>query len=177
MPEHLMRPTTDLVLGLARLASRLPPNSRMVEIGSYRGESAVIFLMAGVAHIYCVDPWEPGYDVMDSTSFLDFEDVERGFDQRMAHSLYADKFTKMKMTSSEAAGHFDGAYLDAVYIDGNHQEAAVAEDIRLWLPKIRPGGVIAGHDFDTWRGVQRAVEAALGRPDEIFEDSSWMKRV
>jgi hypothetical protein len=37
--------------------------------------------------------------------------------------------------------------LDFVYIDGNHQEEFVSEDIVNYFPKVRSGGVIGGHDF------------------------------
>ncbi len=47
--------------------------------------------------------------------------------------------------SVDAAAFYDDASLDLVYIDADH--ARVAEDITAWLPKLRPGGLLAGHDF------------------------------
>jgi hypothetical protein len=49
--------------------------------------------------------------------------------------------------SEEAVGAFPNDSLDFVYIDANHEFNAVLQDIRGWFPKVRPGGVLAGHDF------------------------------
>jgi hypothetical protein len=49
--------------------------------------------------------------------------------------------------STEAAKDFADNSLDFVYIDGNHDFAHTTEDINAWLPKIRPDGMICGHDY------------------------------
>merc|ERR1712060_898593 len=73
--------------------------------------------------------------------------------------------------------------LDLAFLDGDHSEEALAADIRAWAPKVKSGGVLAGHDYQpvqTWgdgegersaaspddlrkgpRGVVAAVNAAL----------------
>ena len=51
------------------------------------------------------------------------------------------------MTSKRAAEQlFEDGELDFVYLDGNHEEPFVTEDINLWWPKIKSGGLLAGHD-------------------------------
>ena len=72
------------------------------------------------------------------------------------------------LTSKEAAKKFESKSLDLVFIDANHTYEAVKEDIKLWLPKVRHGGVICGHDYHRTgniphNGVKRAV-------DEVFKD-------
>ena len=72
------------------------------------------------------------------------------------------------LTSKEAAKKFESKSLDLVFIDANHTYEAVKEDIALWLPKVRLGGVICGHDYHRTgniphNGVKRAV-------DEVFKD-------
>jgi hypothetical protein len=49
--------------------------------------------------------------------------------------------------SMEAIKDFEDESLDFVYIDGNHQEPYVSEDINGWSRKVRPGGIVAGHDY------------------------------
>ena len=52
----------------------------------------------------------------------------------------------------------DGS-LCCVYIDADHTYESVTEDITAWLPKIRAGGVICGHDYSGgWKEVVRAVD-------------------
>ena len=49
--------------------------------------------------------------------------------------------------SAEANEHFADNSLDFVYLDADHAYEAVAADIRRWFCKLRPGGILAGHDF------------------------------
>ena len=61
--------------------------------------------------------------------------------------------------SAGAAARFADESFDLVFVDADHSESAVRRDVSAWLPKLRPGGVIAGHDFggDRHPGVERAV--------------------
>jgi len=69
----------------------------------------------------------------------------------------------VKKTSLEAAKDYDDEELDFVFIDGDHSYQNVKEDIHLWLPKIKVGGYLAGHDFSLeWFSVVRAVEDTIG---------------
>jgi hypothetical protein len=89
-----------------------------------------------------------------------------------------DCVTKLKMTSYEASTIFKPASLDFVYIDGCHLYESVMEDLALWLPKIRPNGLIGGHDFAEWYpDIMKAVRTVVGEPDKTFSDSSWIKRI
>jgi hypothetical protein len=54
----------------------------------------------------------------------------------------------LMMPSLEAARLFPDASLDLVFIDGNHGHGHVKQDILAWLPKVRPGGILCGHDCD-----------------------------
>lgn len=79
------------------------------------------------------------------------------------------------MTSIEAASiHPDGS-LDFVFIDANHFYEKVREDILAWLPKIKVGGFIAGHDYETGPQVKRAVNEIFGGTYPIQQwGNSWL---
>lgn len=71
-----------------------------------------------------------------------------------------------------AARYVDGS-LDAVFIDADHSYESVASDIAAWLPKVRPGGIIAGHDFSpSFPGVMRAVHERFSR-FEVWGGTPW----
>jgi len=53
------------------------------------------------------------------------------------------------MTSLDASNKFADSTLDFVYVDGCHQYESVLQDMSIWWPKIRPGGILAGHDYVT----------------------------
>lgn len=53
--------------------------------------------------------------------------------------------------------------VDFVFLDDHHEYESVLAEIRAWLPRLKPGGIIAGHDVnDHYPGVERAVRQALG---------------
>jgi hypothetical protein len=69
--------------------------------------------------------------------------------------------------SWDGAAHYGDASLDYVYLDADHHYEAVCRDIDAWLPKVKPGGVIAGHDFCEYPefGVIQAVTERFSRID------------
>ena len=69
----------------------------------------------------------------------------------------------MVVPSMEAVKKIEDGSLDLVFIDADHRYEAVKEDIIAWLPKIRKGGIISGHDYDypRYRGVTEAVDELL----------------
>lgn len=137
-----------------------------VEIGTDEGIYAE-FLLKTIPNLtlYCVDPWlaeayEPG------------EQPESGedqafFDKRAIETLDRLKGLKAiikRKTSLEALEDFEDDSLDFVYIDGNHDFLNVIQDIQGWLKKVRPGGIISGHDyvrypFKKYNHVKAAVQA------------------
>lgn len=136
-----------------------------VEVGSYRGESAVIITETGRFRKFtCVDIW---YGTPPGT--------EEDFDQRIAGHPVIEK---LRLPSIEAAKKFPDGSLDFVYIDARHDYKNVSNDIRAWLPKVKDGGWITGHDYSwRFRGVVQAVHENLRVPHRVFQDSSWAKQV
>ncbi len=77
-----------------------------------------------------------------------------------------DRCTMLRMTSAEAVGRIErytspignNGTRDLVFIDALHDYESVKEDIGLWWPQVRTGGILALHDFNhQWPGVERAV--------------------
>ena len=85
-----------------------------------------------------------------------------------------------RRASPEAADGFDDASLDFVEIDADHERGAVARDLEAWWPKLRSGGLMAGHDYTEVKhpGVKEAVDAFVARLGlgHAFRTSrtSWM---
>lgn len=154
--------------GLEDLIRALPVNLRGVEVGSYAGESSSMFASSGkFTKLSCVDPWPPG----------DWALAELEFDQIALR--FPDVIKKIKGRSENVVAGFSDGSLDFVYIDANHAYDHVLQDIRLWLPKLRRGGIMAGHDYGQpaekvgLQGVTRAVDEVFGKPHRYFADHSW----
>ena len=181
--NFMMRPEGESREGLVRLIESVGHDSlTMVEIGSYKGESAEIFLATGkVKRIYCIDPWQMYYDPDDGAAFTDMVKVEADFDRRHASDPRVvkvrgtvDTFVEQYTNNDEVAGK-----VDLVYIDGLHTYEGVHHDIEMTLSHIKPRLAIAGHDYhrDGWPGIVKAIDELLGVPDSTFVDGSWLKRV
>jgi hypothetical protein len=53
-----------------------------------------------------------------------------------------------KMTSEEAAKQIPDKSLDFLFMDGNHIYSFFIKDIQMYLPKMKDGSIMSGHDFD-----------------------------
>lgn len=156
------------------LGNKEDPN--IVEIGSYRGESTqIINDCFANAIINAIDPYTPyredgsTYDL--NKQGLELQEAEVEFD---AVCLKFPNIKKNKAHSLDFVSSVPDQSLDFIYIDGDHSYEAVKKDIVAWIPKVKIGGVISGHDF-SWRTVQRALwEVFRGnQPNGVFRDSSW----
>lgn len=85
-----------------------------------------------------------------------------------------EKIQLWKMTTNEASKKVDDDSLDFIFIDADHKTAGVTADIQNWLPKVKAGGWITGHDW-TNSQVQPVVKKLLGHlgPIELGPDMVW----
>lgn len=157
--------------GPYHIVQLLPENSVMIELGSYFGESTMFFWLSGkFKKIYAVDPYE-GTDIDNQGDFAPMvENVVK------PSNGIVELFRKR---SYEAAEFFESGSVDFVYVDALHDYDNVKRDIQVYLPKIKSGGIIAGHDYNPqlFPGCIRAVDEMVGKPDKIYTDTSWMKHI
>jgi hypothetical protein len=121
--------------------------------------------MPALQRLRCVDPWIAYRRYNERKNVQRRLDVAYASAQARLHDLPCDL---LRMTSVEAARLVPDRSLDFVYIDANHAEAFVREDIEAWAPKVRAGGCLCGHDYDlsqkakakhSWIEVQPVVDA------------------
>lgn len=133
-------------LGFADFLNSRNLTGEAVEVGTHRGEFATAFLAAWQGKkLWCVDPYLSGYDRDDPASQGDREaDYQAAWEALKPHE---GRYQFLHEKSVLAATRFEDEQLDFVYIDGNHRYASVCLDLDGWWPKLKPGGVLAGHDF------------------------------
>jgi predicted O-methyltransferase YrrM len=157
----------------------------MIEIGSYLGDSTLLFA-EHFNSVIAIDPFLDDYDPNDDAcNYAPFDQV---YDEFMLRTKDNPKIHLMRIKSDEgveiltnAAKKLGAKHLnvfDFIYIDGMHTYDQVKKDIANYLPFIKKGGFIGGHDYvPGFQGVMDAVNEQFGTPDKIFNDTSWLKRV
>lgn len=130
-----------------------------VEIGVATGDNAESILYnLPIKKLYLVDPYQIYEDYSAGTSFNPLKIAESIAFERL--SKYKDKIIWIKKKSEKAVKDIPDN-LDFVYIDGNHSYKYVKQDIENYYPKLKVGGILAGHDY--WKGsVKKAVEEFVG---------------
>lgn len=155
----------------------LPKHSVGAEIGVFRGGfTEQILEVVQPRCLHLIDPWHED-ELYTRTSKRHGEPhgfMERCFEEvqaKLADRTASGQVEIHRAPSDSVAEEFDDGYFDWVYIDGDHSYEAVKRDLSLYLPKARPGGIVAGDDYDKAKcGVQRAVdELAAERPDLRLE--------
>ena len=76
---------------------------------------------------------------------------------RQGARQFGPRATLYKAFTTAAARFVENASLDFIFIDADHSEQAVKQDIFFWKPKLKRTGMLSGHDID-WPGVQSALE-------------------
>jgi predicted O-methyltransferase YrrM len=91
--------------------------------------------------------------------------------------LKYNNITKLKISSVDGANQFTNESIDLVYIDAAHDYENVKKDITAWLPKVKVGGVLAGHDYhyNPYIQVYEVVNEFFANEFKIsgYPDSSW----
>ena len=159
--------------GLAKLCKWANQNGavcKCVEIGSYSGEGTVV-LADHFKEVLAVDPWENGYDPDDVASHqCQMEDVFNAFTER---TKVKGNINFSRGKSLDALEFVADGSLDLVYVDGDHRYEGALADIKGWLPKLRKGGCMTGHDFSFPTVRQALSETFNGDYLALFQGDSW----
>jgi hypothetical protein len=146
-----------------QIVERFPSGSKFVEVGSWKGKSSA-FMAVEIANsgknidFYCVDHFL-GDEQAGWNSSL-YETFTRNMEP------LKDYYKVLNMPSVEAAKKFEDLSLDFVFIDAAHDYENVKKDVLAWKPKVKIGGVLAGHDYnDLHPETMKAVDEVLSGCD------------
>jgi len=158
---------------LVDLARQLSPGDIWVELGCFVGRSllAVGLSLPDECGLISVDCNWGSIVRQGLTAHELFREI--GQSRQGQLSLHA-----VRDRSEQAYRFYPDQSIDVVFVDADHSYEATRESIEVWLPKIRPGGVICGHDYnlESWPGVVRAVDD-FGFEHVIGAGSIWAGRV
>jgi predicted O-methyltransferase YrrM len=143
-----------------------------VEIGTLGGSGTVAMLnrMPNLK-LYTIDPWIH----IDGKNF-EAEQPQEYHDINYRETLkrlveFGDRVVVIKKKSDESLEDTPEK-VDFVHIDGSHDEIDVKNDIENWLPKIKKGGILSGHDIQIdW--IARIVKEKFGDKVKYGDDFLW----
>lgn len=147
---------------------------RIIEIGSYVGESTMIFADR-FKEVISVDPYIDDYDLNDDACH--HASFDKVYDKFIRNTLSIPNIKSIRETSENALSILKDQQFDMVYIDGIHTYEGVSYDISNYKTLIKPGGFISGHDYG-WTSVRKAIIELLDdKIDATFKDHSWIKQL
>jgi len=147
---------------------------RMIEIGSYVGESTLMFA-DNFKEVVSVDPYINDNDLSDlAFSYAPFDIVYAEF---LKNTLSVPNVKSIRDTSENAFPILNQQQWDMVYIDGLHTVDGVYYDITHYKSIIKPGGFVCGHDY-AWGNIRHNLGRIFDdKVDATFKDGSWVVRI
>lgn len=161
-------------------------SSLIVEIGSYYGRSISYLLtrlheLNKTPTIVCIDHFKGSEE-------HDQKDYYEEFKKNIASLEIPISIKTMAISSDIACKTFMNQSVDYLMIDASHKYEDILNDITIWKPKVKPGGIISGDDYD-WPGVKKAVHESLDSysielrrqhldcTKDIYAGNYWFKQI
>lgn len=139
-----------MITSRTQLPGLVPVGSIAAELGVAAGAFSLELLASGrLSRLYSIDRWSDHHDHAEEQQ------------ARALLARFGAASVVMRSTFADALPLIPDASLDLLYIDGYaHTGQDGGRTLRDWLPKVKAGGIIAGHDYDpAWRPTIDAVDA------------------
>jgi hypothetical protein len=160
------------------LLDATPEGGTFVELGCFKGKSTSfigveIHKQQRAIEFFSFDSFEGATNSTDKNEVKAYNGILNIQETcRKNIEPIGNKVRVIKSLSHEAADLFDDGSVDCIFIDAGHSYEAVKADIEAWLPKMKPNGIMAGHDYNAWEGVNKAVTEIFGTPHKV-ENDCW----
>lgn len=137
----------------------LPNDAICIEVGVGKGINFCGLLenCPKIKTLYGVDQFKPytdylthNYSLNNPALIVDEERIKKiaGINKdNINNSPNGYKAIMLEKTSIDAAEEFDDEFFDFVFLDSYLTKQDVFDDLRAWYPKVKTGGIFAGHDF------------------------------
>ena len=148
--------------------------TRGVELGVFKGVTFFALLDAiPELHMIGVDTWRSGHRDLECPQHYKRTDRDDGYRAYAGEDMpgigravynrawdYGGRARLLVMPTRPAASYIEDRSQGFVFIDADHTERGVREDIVTWRPKLRPGGWLLGHDRSL-PSVRAAIDSAI----------------
>lgn len=174
----LSRATQLASWGLVDIITERGPGQRGIEIGVQTGLNSYMLLefCPNIEKIVGIDPY---------LSYKDWDKVVPQSDQDHAFKVFSEnwqhmknRFELVKQGSNDAAKLLKDDSYDFIFVDGDHCLRQVLNDLDNYVPKVKNGGIIAGHDIGIG-SVTMAIQSWCKRHNidlnqvHLIENTAW----
>lgn len=171
-----------------KMIDAAPDNALFVEIGVWRGQS-VCYAAVEILNknknikIHAIDTWEGSTE--QNLFAVDTTPIRKTLYDDFLENIEPVKhiITPVKLDSVSASKNYEDRSIDFVFIDGSHLYEDVKNDIDAWLPKVKIGGYLGGHDYNpdekfSVNGVKTAVDEIFNKKIDLFNLpwGSWLHK-
>ena len=135
---------------LPELLNRRGLLGRGVEVGVRRGDFSELLLDGWRGReLVSIDPWSeaPGEEYVDVANVAQQQHDRFHAETQARLARFGERSTIWRMTGREGAAQIPDGSLDFAYLDARHDYESVTDDLNDWIDKVRPGGLITGHDY------------------------------
>lgn len=148
------------------------PGMKVVEIGAYDGSTTRHYIdtvKKNNGHVYIIDTFKgtPIPEHMKDNPLILRDPTMEGSHNDDLYDVFVEKFKNYSdmMTILKGFTHECIPLLpndcNVIFIDADHTYKAVKQDIELSIPKVKMGGIISGHDLETFAFVNSYSEDEL----------------
>ncbi len=159
------------------MVEKFPSGSKFVEVGSWKGKSSAYLAVEIINSkkditLDCVDTWK-GSAEHKTDKYVKSNSLYELFIENT--SSLSSVINPIRLDSVSASKKHEDNSIDFVFIDASHEYDYVKKDIEAWFPKVKIGGVIAGHDYKNgWIGVDKAVDEFFINKKFVVSQSCWI---
>lgn len=161
------------------LAQELQDGDTHIELGCWLGKS-IIYLAQRlqdqnkkvrlvVVDTFTGDPADPSYTAVLRANG---GNIRAAFESNIRAAGISDMIEIMEFSTDEAASLIPDSSVASIFIDAAHDQESVHRDLTRWIPKLKGGGFLAGHDYAT-PSVRAAVDALLPTAQSL-SNTSWI---
>jgi len=148
----------------------------IIEVGVWKGKSAAYMAVEIInsgkrIRFDCVDTWDGSIECKDESLMKVKDGLYNCFLDNIKPVHQAINI--VRMSSYDAAKTYNENSVNYIFIDASHDYDNVCADIKAWLPKVRCGGILAGHDFKH-PPVRKALQDVLNDKVISTHEDIWI---
>lgn len=154
----------------SEMVAKFPSGSTFIEVGVWKGRS-LAFLATEIINsdkeikLHALDTWDgiglPGVEITETPDEI-YNSFLTAIEPVKSHIIIHRGF------SHDLISTFPDESFDFIFIDASHDYENIIQDIKDWFPKLKKGGILAGHDIQ-FEPVRRAVTETLSHFSETSE--------